>query len=278
MSDADQTESPSDERAVYLYGIAPHDAGLEAALASQKGIEDSGPPRLLGSGDLKAIVGMVSLDAFRRIESEGDVDLAWVGTRVQEHEAVLQAALDMGPVLPARFGALYRSEGELAEALERHRPELTVEIDRLRGKKEWGVQVFCDDEALRARAEESVADGPGEGTLGAGTAYLLRKRAERSVEERMAALQETWGRECQERLASMAEDSTTGGLGATAPGQSGRMILNASYLVDDDRLDGFGEALRSLEATFEPMGFRFRLTGPWPPHSFAFVRLGSLQS
>lgn len=45
------------------------------------------------------------------------------------------------------------------------------------------------------------------------------------------------------------------------------MVLNGTYLVDDDRADEFAAVVEDLGKQFP--GIRLELTGPWPPYSFA---------
>ena len=45
------------------------------------------------------------------------------------------------------------------------------------------------------------------------------------------------------------------------------MVLNAAFLVDEDRVPDFCEEVRAL-ADDRPDG-AVVLTGPWPPYSFA---------
>jgi hypothetical protein len=53
------------------------------------------------------------------------------------------------------------------------------------------------------------------------------------------------------------------------------MILNAAYLLDDERGDEFAAAVADLGR--EHPGVRLELTGPWPPYSFAGPPEGSSQ-
>lgn len=50
------------------------------------------------------------------------------------------------------------------------------------------------------------------------------------------------------------------------------MVLNAAYLVDDDRGGQFAQAVAALDAG-EPQ-LQLELTGPWPPYSFAVPDAG----
>ncbi|MGH7621987.1 MAG: GvpL/GvpF family gas vesicle protein, partial [Gemmatimonadaceae bacterium] len=46
-------------------------------------------------------------------------------------------------------------------------------------------------------------------------------------------------------------------------------ILNASFLVADERLSDFRRELSAVIAAREPAGIRVEFTGPWPAYHFA---------
>lgn len=50
-----------------------------------------------------------------------------------------------------------------------------------------------------------------------------------------------------------------------------RMVLNAAFLVERERLDAFDAKVRSLAARSEWLTFQY--TGPWAPYHFADIRL-----
>ena len=50
-------------------------------------------------------------------------------------------------------------------------------------------------------------------------------------------------------------------------GRSATMVLNAAYLVADERADEFAAAVNELAARHPAV--RLTLTGPWPAYSFA---------
>ena len=55
---------------------------------------------------------------------------------------------------------------------------------------------------------------------------------------------------------------------AGAPREQGRAILNASFLVAPPRVVDFQRALTAMVTKYEPSGFKFDFTGPWPPYHF----------
>ena len=136
---------------------------------------------------------------------------------VRAHNDLLVEALAEGVVVPFRFGTTFADRAALDAWLERHRPQLSLELEQLRGKAEWSV--------------ESVAPA--------------RPKGERYLEERLAT--------------------------ATLPDVRARLELVAAernadaYLVERNRQPEFAAALSELEAA----GHELRVTGPWPPYSFA---------
>ena len=54
----------------------------------------------------------------------------------------------------------------------------------------------------------------------------------------------------------------------TEPAPKTAAILNAAYLVSRDAPEPFQARLTDLIHKFEPLGFRFEFTGPWPPYHF----------
>jgi hypothetical protein len=51
-------------------------------------------------------------------------------------------------------------------------------------------------------------------------------------------------------------------------GHEGEMVLNAAYLVAEERADGFRAVVEQLAARYERDDLHFQLTGPWPAHHF----------
>jgi hypothetical protein len=52
-------------------------------------------------------------------------------------------------------------------------------------------------------------------------------------------------------------------------GEPREMLLNAAFLIEDERGDEFAAAMAALTATAK--GVDVQLTGPWPPYSFTFA-------
>ncbi|MDT5293901.1 MAG: hypothetical protein QOJ76_781, partial [Acidobacteriota bacterium] len=54
-------------------------------------------------------------------------------------------------------------------------------------------------------------------------------------------------------------------------GEQGELAARLAFLVRRESFDHFRAAAERLAEEFTPHGFRFELTGPWPPYNFAAV-------
>ena len=46
------------------------------------------------------------------------------------------------------------------------------------------------------------------------------------------------------------------------------MVLNAIFLVAEEKLEDFIKAIDKLKREYKPKGFDFECSGPWPPYNF----------
>jgi hypothetical protein len=248
----------------YVYGVVPTQEAAAAAFEGTVGVDASEPVVLVEDGALAAIASKVSLAEFGEGEVEERLhDPAWLEEKVRAHEAVLEAALGRTTLVPFRFGTIYRGEEQVRRMLREH-PALGAALERLRGKIELGVKGFLDPERFAAAREETREETP-EG----GRAYLLRKQAERDLDEAREALKGECALEAHERLAAAADDAR-----ANPPqrpeisGRRGEMFLNAAYLVALDAEERLRSAVAELESRHSRHGVWYELTGPWPPYNF----------
>ena len=69
------------------------------------------------------------------------------------------------------------------------------------------------------------------------------------------------------RAASM-ETAREQPVNSGAPREQGRAILNASFLVRPRRSSISRRRCTAMVNKYEPSGFKFDFTGPWPPYHF----------
>jgi hypothetical protein len=254
---ADQTDSAG--RGYYVYGIV----GGAPALDGVRGVDGSSPVFVVEQDGIGAIVSEVPLAEFgdtvlqQRLE-----ELSWLEEKVRAHEHVLENATREAPVLPLRFGTVYRSLEPVRELLTERREQLVSKLEQLRGKREWGVKCTVDRERLLEAAggsDAAVAALAAEAEAKpAGSAYFMRKRLERRVDEQAKTLAARLATDAHERLTGVADRAV----------RDEGALLKSSYLVDHASEHAFREVLHEAAADYERYGVRFELTGPWPPYSF----------
>ena len=255
----------------YLYGIVPADAPDPAA--DLAGVDD-GAVRVVRGDRVAAIVSEVSEQAYADESIDARLaDLAWVGERGLAHERVLDWYAERGPVIPLSLFSLHRDDARVRERLEGDAARYERTLQRLRGRREWGVKLWRDDSRLSDHlAELSAAVKALTGELESaapGRRFLLeKKRASLKVEE-MKRVSARVSHEVYAQLSAEAERSVTVPIPSTAAQAAKTMVLYGAFLVPDERFAAFQRKLGELAGTFQPTGFDFEFTGPWPPYHFA---------
>jgi hypothetical protein len=249
----------------YVYGVVPAANLPGDAFAGARGVHPTGDVVLVADADLAAIASGVPLAEFGETAIAANLhDEAWLEEKVRAHEAVLEAALAQAPLVPFRFGTIYRSDEHVRRMLREH-GDLAETLERLRGTVELGVKAFLDVERFDRRHGGDPTAENDEG----GRAYLLRKQRDRQLAEARASFAATCARTSHERLTAAAEDGRANPLQRPElSGGGGDMILNGAYLVRIEREEALSSALAELASSYEADGVRYELTGPWPAYNF----------
>jgi hypothetical protein len=240
---------------VWLYAVR----GAAAAAPTRTGV-DGEEPRLVVHGELAAVVGTVSEQGFdeQALAAAMD-DLPRIERLARAHHGVIAEAAEAGPVAPLRLATVYRDDAAVARMLAERSSDLAAVLERVRGRREWGVKVYVDAKAEAPAAEPAAEDRPG-------TSYLLRRRAQRdrgvAAAERARRVADT----LDAALAAVAQSAIRLKIqDARLSGRTQDMVLNATYLVDTAAEEDFRAVLAGIEGD----GATVAVTGPWPPFSFA---------
>jgi hypothetical protein len=222
--------------------------------------------RTVQEGGLTAVVGTVPLDDFGEAALARNLeDLDWLERVARAHDSVVAGVARHVSVVPLRLATVCLDDERVRALLTEHREQFSSALALVTGRTEWGVKAFADRKALTAAVAEAQTEGAGSGT---GTAYLLRRRAQLAAQESVERDAAARAAEIHERLLRV---SAAGRRGApTDPALSGShewMLLNGTYLVDDDRTDEFRSEVEELASMYT--GIRLETSGPWPPYSFA---------
>jgi hypothetical protein len=256
---------------IYLYGIVP--AGFALATRAP-GVDPSHSPFAIEHAGLTAIVSEVSLDEFGDEALKANLEqLEWLEACARTHEGVLEGALEVTTVLPARLATIYTNEDHVRRLLEREHDVLAAQLEDLRNTREWGVKGFVDEETLLRWLEASddelrrLRNLPGPTTEGA--AYLARKRYDLLARERAGDVKARCADTIHSALARHAERAERKPRTGGAPMPDGaEPLLNGAYLVGREEETRFLSAFRELADRHGALGVRLDVTGPWPAYSF----------
>jgi len=250
----------------YVYGIVPAESPDPSALG-WPAVGGDGEVEMIEQGPLAAIVSPVSSADFDHPGIDEHLQQPeWLEANVRAHEQVVELVLAGSSVLPLRFCTIYRSQDAVRRLLADNRGELEEALARVAGKVERGVKIFCDRDRLTAAVAHGASSPVREGS--GGRAYLERRLAEQQSAEQVEEVASNAVHDCHARLSAAADEGTL--LRPQTREQSGRrddMVMNAAYLVSRESRD-LEATLAALRPEYEPMGFAFELTGPWPPYSF----------
>jgi Gas vesicle synthesis protein GvpL/GvpF len=249
---------------LYVYGIVPQ----SPASPPPAGI-DGAAVRVEPLGDLAALVSTLppSLGDPKTIETRvGDVE--WLAPRAVAHDAVVTWAGDRGAVVPFPMWVLVNE----LRSLEPRLAEFHAALARVAAAREYGVRVFRLDEAMAGSLgtlSPEVAELQRSAERATpGQRYLIERKLEAERKAAVRRVGQMVGEAVYRALREVAEDGTSEPLPQAEKGQKSAAVLNAAFLVREDALDGFRTTLTNLIEQYQPLGFRFEFTGPWPPYHF----------
>jgi hypothetical protein len=193
-------------------------------------------------GDIVAVAS----EHARLLDSEPAEDALW------EHERVLEALLEAGPVLPVRFGVRFADREALCAEVQSRGARLVTALEEVRGRVEVSVRLLARDDVPEPAREAAAVGGPG-------ARYLLERLDER--------------REAQGKL-----EAVRARLAPLAVAERSRLLprpgtpATAAFLVERHLLGRFQREAGQLEREFEDV--TLVCTGPWPPYNFVDEPVG----
>ncbi len=258
------------KRLFYVYGVVG--SSVETA-TGPRGI-DGGEVSLIPNGDVAALATLVSADDYApdKVESlTADVD--WVSQRALAHDRVLTWASDIGAVIPFPMWTLFRDAKAVKAMLSKRMNELQRTFGHIRNGREFIVRVYVQPAVLKGHLPEHSAELTALEAQAAnaspGQRYLLERKMENLRRDAGRDVTGKAATEIHDALRSAAMETVREQpVNSGAPREQGRAILNASFLVAPDRVVAFQRELTAMVNKYEPSGFKFDFTGPWPPYHF----------
>jgi hypothetical protein len=251
----------------YIYSVVS--SGGESDLGDV-GIEES-RVRLVNHGDIAAVVHSCKAEPY--ITEDDERAKGWV----LEHSYVIDLATErFGTVLPFTFDIIFIGDDEVVRGwLEENYDTLKGELERVSGKAEYTVQVFCDEEKLR---EKIVAADPELQRLKAsienmpkGTAYLYQKKLDLKIKEGLLEETARLAKELGAKIEEIADEVKIEKKVSSVPDKYKEMMMVATFscLVRHDGVEALGDLLEVVDREEESS---VRFSGPWAPFSFAQLK------
>lgn len=194
---------------------------------------------------------------------------------VHRHNAVVELALNkFDAIVPLRFNTIVKErDGESNEAVEKwlvdQYHDLKRKLDRLRGKQEYGVQIFINREGLlqeivnkdqriielKKKMETVQHSSPGH-------AYMHKQNLESAVKKE---LEERTGAMAKKGYSLIKKHNVDVQIEKTKKVEGKTMLLNVSCLVRKENAKQLREELENMDCS---NNLSIRITGPWAPYSF----------
>jgi hypothetical protein len=189
------------------------------------------------------------------------------------HEKVIEHFARRASVIPLRFGTIYLRRERIEQMLGEKQGELRGIIERLRGREEWGVNIYF----TRAKLMEAVSSlSPRLRELGEraeaappGQAYLVRKKIEALRADEARAETRRMASEVEGELSRASEGAARLRVMKDEVDESGEVAAKLAFLVERARFQEFRAVAEALAARHAAAGFKLELTGPWPAYNFA---------
>jgi ElaB/YqjD/DUF883 family membrane-anchored ribosome-binding protein len=268
------TGSVTNELGYYVYCVAESAAARELDPASfPTPIEDDTKLEWITANDLAALCSPVPLDSYgEEALAERLSDAAWTAVRAMRHETVVEYVAKRVSLVPLRFGTIYLERARIERMLTEKGRELAQVLERLRGREEWGVNVYADRATLMAsitsvspRLREMVQQAE---SASPGQAYLMQKKIEAMrVDEIRVALNEIID-EVEKQLSEQADDAARLRILKIEATEHGELKGKFAFLVKRSEFEEFRDAAERLAEEHLAAGVRLELTGPWPAYNF----------
>jgi len=258
------------QEALYLFCIAREGLMLEPAMA---GLDDGSPLLQENFANITAVYCTVPLDDFSGPSAASRLEnLAWIAPRALRHGEVIARVMVSSPVLPARFGTLFRSIQSIRHLLESNLTEIDRYLERVAGKDEWAVKGLMSRTKLRDRlcSEKIAAQQDLRASVPPGLRYFKERQLLASVDRDIGG----WLKEVCRRVANLLTERSQDWhkreiVLRTGEESEEETFVNWAFLVERGRLGDFQSRLTAMNTEYDAFGVRFDLSGPWPPYSFA---------
>ncbi|HJU93906.1 MAG TPA: GvpL/GvpF family gas vesicle protein [Pyrinomonadaceae bacterium] len=262
------------ELAFYVYCIAESAAAAQLPAGSlPAAIEEDSKLEWIEVHNLAALVSRVSLATYNEDSlAEHLTDATWTAIRAMRHETVVEFVAKRASVVPLRFGTIYLERDGIEKMLTERSRGLEEIIEQLRGREEWGVNVYSDravlmssitsvSPVLREMVERAQQASPGQ-------SYLMQKKIEALKTDEVRAAVNRIVEQVEQRLREQSDDARRLRILKVETTEHGELKAKFAFLVKRSGFEEFRDAAERLAHENQAAGIQIELTGPWPVYNF----------
>jgi len=218
--------------------------------------------------DLCAVTHDCSPEPYKS-EDEEKVK-SWLTT----HEKVVEAAWGrFGTVLPLGFDTIIKDEQKsdpeenMKKWLKDDYENLKQKLSKLKGKAEFGVQIFWDikiiSEGLIETNREIKKLNDDIKSKSKGLAYMYKQKLENILRKEIEKEADRYFKDFYEQIKRYIDEIKIDKTKKLE--ERKQMLMNLSCLLPKEKSKVLGDELEKIDNMEE---FSVRFTGPWPPYSF----------
>lgn len=263
---------------LYLYCIRGKTESAPAISAEGIG---GGEVFAFNRGRLEAVVSRVSLKEFGsgEVRKKAQEDLVWIREKALLHQKTIEAAAAANGgregLIPMRFGIIFNGDKNLETLLDKDSARITEKLEKLRGKREWGLKVYLTSrKSFKQGVKEKSALIRGKlkalAELPEGAAFFAEEELEELISAETDKELDGFALGVFEAFKKFAAESVKNkNLGKEVTGKAEPMVLNAAYLIPGENVAGFKAAAEKENKKILEKGFYLEYSGPWPAYNFA---------
>jgi hypothetical protein len=182
--------------------------------------------------------------------------------------AIIKIIEDDFSIIPAKFGTVFSSVHDVEIFLEKFYPHAKKLFVKIINKIELGLKVFWRDESFAKliNVEEVIRLKEQIELTGDKEVDYLKMQLGELVKQIVEKKRTYYIKEIHDRLAKRAVDEVIN------ENLVVKMVFNAAYLVERDRIEKFQLEVRKLTERYKDT-LDFKFTGPWPPYNFTTMRI-----
>lgn len=250
----------TEEQGRYVYCIAK---GSEQTSFGKIGLEANEVYGIPSNG-LIAVVHNCKAKAYDS-KDEGQVK-EWI----KQHENVIEKAQEkFETIVPLSFDVIIKGKDaskEVANWLQTEKERLERNLEKVKGKQEFGVQIAWDaaiiGEKLSEEKEEIKKLVKEIKNLPKGKAYFIKQKIMKLLKQEMEKLAD---QKFKQFYSEIKKHSYEIKVEKNKKIEGKQMLMNLSCLVEKNKVELLGKELNKINKL---TGFSVRFTGPWPPYSF----------